>query len=153
MRKSKETNKPLNKKLKDFSDSIAANAAHLPPMARSDLAWFAKNTRCRYYLRDTFPGEYNPEEISGAHHWYTLVNLRIDQNPLMYTSSDGGKTGRSAHMVQVGHIPITFSPADSDFIASLFADQTTKKNQTILSLLWADGLEKMGVQDKWGVEQ
>ncbi|MDE9455081.1 hypothetical protein [Xenorhabdus bovienii] len=150
MRKSKRTNKPLNTKLSDFSNSIEADAANLPSTARADLAWFVKNPSCRYYLRDAFTDEYRPDEIPGAHHWYTLINLRTDQSPIVYLSNDGGKTGRSSHLVQVGHIPITFSPADSDFIASLFADQTTEKNQTILSLLWFDGLEKMGVQDKWG---
>ncbi|WP_426576566.1 hypothetical protein ACP179_19490 [Xenorhabdus stockiae] len=153
MRKSKRTNKPLNRKLSDFSNSMKARTLHLPPTAKADLAWFMKNPQCRYYLRDAFPGEYKPEEIPGEHHWYTLINVHIDQTPVFYLSNDGGQTGRSSHMIQVGHIPITFTPIDSDFMNSIFADQTTEKNQTILSLLWFDGLEKMGALGKWGVDE
>jgi hypothetical protein len=82
MRKSKRTNKPLNRKLSDFSNSMEASTAHLPPTAKADLAWFTKNPHCRYHLRDAFEGEYTPEETPSGHHWYTLICLSIDQTPV-----------------------------------------------------------------------
>ncbi|CDG96763.1 hypothetical protein XBP1_2230009 [Xenorhabdus bovienii str. puntauvense] len=141
------------KQLKDFSDSMEVKAAHMSPTARSDFAWFVKNPDCRYHLREPFTDEYKTHETPTSHRWCMLVHLIIDQNPIMYTSDDGGKTVSSAHMIQLGHIPVPCDPVDSDFLAQLVANQTTDKSQTILKVLWADGLEKMGIVNSGGVKK
>ncbi|MBI6549940.1 hypothetical protein [Xenorhabdus lircayensis] len=133
------------KQLKDFSNSIKAQELRLPPTAKADFDWFIKNSNCRYYLREPFAGEYEDGETPAPYRWYTLVHLIIDQDPVVYISSDGGRSARSAHFIQVGHIPVTCSPIDSDFLTQLLSYQATEKGQTTLEFLWADGLLKMGI--------
>jgi hypothetical protein len=140
---------PKRKNLRDFSQSIEANNS-VNPIAAKDLAWFQHNPGCYYHLREPFSGEYGLDDMPSTHRWYVLVQLRIDQDPVLTLSNDGGKTGRSAHYIQLGHIPVACSPADSDFLRQTMEQQTTAKNQQILRVMWYDWLEHVKRENTTG---
>lgn len=129
------------KRLNDFADSIGEGDASVDPVAKNDLAWFQHNPECYYHLREPFPGEYGLEDMPPPYRWYVLVQLRIDQDPVITFSNDGGKTGRTAHYIQLGHIPVACLPADSAFLRHTMGQQTTAKNQRLLRAMWYDWLE------------
>ncbi|MBE0149481.1 hypothetical protein FOT80_08735 [Serratia fonticola] len=140
---------PKRKNLQDFSQSIEAGNL-VNPVAAKDLTWFQHNPECYYHLREPFPGEYGLEDMPPPHRWYVLVQLRIDQAPVLAFSNDGGKTGRTAHYIQLGHIPVSCSPVDSDFLHQTAGQQTTAKNQQILRAMWYDWLEHVKRENTTG---
>lgn len=135
-------NKKQRRTLNDFSNSVKAGTSN-NPVAANDLTWFQHNPKCRYHLRKPLPGEYGSKDMPEPYRWYVLVQLRIDQQPLVTLSYDGGKTGRSAHYIQLGHIPVTCSPADNDFLRNLLGQQTTAKTQQLLRVMWYDWLDSL----------
>lgn len=144
-----------NKKMtiKDFTHTLESDSAHLPETAKADLEWFRKNPDCYYRIREPFTDEFHTNEIPEPHRWLTLACLIIDQEPVMYVSNNGGITGRSAHFINMGHIPISYSSKNSALLDLLVNIQTTPKSQAILAFLWANSLEQMGVFQKEEITQ
>lgn len=130
----------MDKIINNFTDAIEANSVHFPSEAKADFDWFLKYPDCYYRIREAYPNEYGTERLSSSYQRFVLVQLCIVQDPIAYISSNGGKTGRSAHHIQLGRLTTIAPSVDNSFLRRLDTLQTRSSFQKALSELWARGI-------------
>ncbi|ECO0818345.1 hypothetical protein AAV80_11710 [Salmonella enterica subsp. enterica serovar Kentucky] len=127
------------KSMRDFDipDSVVNS------IDRADLEWFREHPTCIFRIRRPEEGEYPGRDPN--HDWYVIARLVIEQNPMLISSNDGGQTGRSMHYIELGHIPVLADKyKGSDWMHTIFTNQTKKVYQKRLCVLWENGLAKLG---------